>query len=176
LTKAKKGQKHNQSDSRATTFFRIVEEKLRPLLDEYRLRRTRVENGGGYSYYTIIFQNEHAAVRVYFEWRERYLSVQVCRLVDGKVQNDPESLDVEWTCFHVEDLLTVVAPEYDQSELWLPNDWQGENVLMSEIGQRLEKYAVALRMYAGNVLQGDFMLFPQLDRIAKQRAKDRGAL
>ena len=115
-------------------------------------------------------------MRVYFEWRERYLSVQVCRLVDGKVQNDPESLDVEWTCFHVEDLLTVVAPQYDQSELWLPNRWQGENVLMSEIGQRLEKYTDALRMHAGNVLRGDFVLFPQLDRIAKQRAKDRGAL
>lgn len=176
MMKAKKGKTQEQNENRAATFFRIVEEKLRSLLDEYGLRRGSVENGGGYTYYTITFQNEHAAVRVYFEWRERYLSVQVCRLVDGKVQRDAESLDSEWTCFHVDDLLTVKVPEYDQSALRLPEEWKSEEATMDEIGQSLEKYADALRAHGGDVLREDFTLFPQLDKIAKQRAKERGAL
>jgi hypothetical protein len=176
MKKAKKGKTQERNEKRAATFFLIVEEKLRPLLDEYRLRRGSVEDGGGYSYYTIIFQNEDAAVRVYFEWRERYLSVQICRLVDGKVQRDPESLDSEWTCFHVGDLLTIKVPEYDQSALQLPEEWKSEEATMAEIGQRMEKYADALRTGGGDILQGDFSVFPQLDKIAKQRAKERRAL
>ena len=47
---------------------------------------------------------------------------------------------------------------------------------MDEIGQGLEKYAGALRAHGGDVLRGDFSVFPKLDKIAKQRAKERGAL
>ncbi len=176
MKKPKKAKAQEQNERRAATFFRIVEEKLRPLLDQYGLRRASAEDGGGYSYYTIVFQNEHTAVRAYFEWRDKYLTVQICRLIDGKVRRDPESLDVAWTCFHLEDLLTVRSPEYDQSALWLPEDWKGEDVTMSEIGKRLEMYAEALSMHASEILQGDFAVFPELDRIAKQRAKERGAL
>jgi hypothetical protein len=176
VKKPKKGKTKEKNERRAATFFRIVAEKLRPLLDEHGLRRASVEDGGGYNYYTIIFQNEQAAVRVYFEWRERYLSVEVCRLVNGKVQRNPESLDGEWTCFHVGDLLNVRAPEYDQSALLLPEEWVSEEVTMDEIGQSLDGYADALHRYGGDIFRGDFTVFPQLDKIAKQRAKERGAL
>jgi hypothetical protein len=176
VTKPKKGKTHEKSERRAATFFRIVEEKLGPLLDEYELSRESVEDGGGYSCYSIVFQNEHAAVRVYFEWREQYLSVQLCRLINGKVQRNPESLDSEWTCFHIDDLLTVRVPEYDQSALLLPWEWKSEEATMHEVGQSLEKYADALRHHGGDVLRGDFSVFPQLEKIAKHRAIARGAL
>jgi hypothetical protein len=176
LKEPKKSKTQEKSEKRAATFFRIVEEKLRPLLDEYGLRRASVEDGGGYSYCTIIFHNERTAVRVYFEWRERYLSVEVCRLVNGKVQRNPESLDSEWTCFHVGDLLRVRAPEYDQSALLLPEEWESEEATMDEIGQSLDRYADVLRSYGGDIFRGDFTVFPQLDKIAKQRAKERGTL
>jgi hypothetical protein len=134
-----------------------------------------VEDGGGYTYYTAIFQNETTAVRVYFEWQERYLSVQVCRLINGKVQRAAESLASEWARFHVGDLLTVRVPEYDQSALQLPEEWKSEQATMDEIGQSLEEYAGALRVHGGDILRGDFTVFPQLDKIAKRRARERGA-
>lgn len=176
MTKPKKGKTQKNSERRAGTFFRIVEEKLRPLLGEYELSRESMEDGGGYSYYSIVFQNEHAAVRVYFEWREQYLSVQLCRLVNGKVQRNPESLDGEWTCFHIDDLLAVRVPEYDLSALLLPQEWKSEEVTMNAVGDSLEKYADALRQHGVDVLRGDFSVFPQLERIAKHRAIARGAL
>ena len=176
MKNVKKSKTQEKSEKRAATFFRIVEEKLHPVLDEYGLRQTSVEDPGGYTYYTIIFQNELAAVRVYFEWRERYLAVQLCRLVSGKVQRDPESLDSEWTRFPVDFLLSVRAPAYDQSGLQLPAEWKSEEATMDEIGQSLEKYVDAIRLHGGDILWGDFSVFPQLDRIAKQRAIERGAL
>ena len=171
----KKGKRKEQDERLAAMFFGICEVKLRPLLDEYGLIMVHTDDGGGYNYYTVIFQNEIAALRVYFEWREKYLSVQVCRLVDGEVQRDPESLNVEWTCFHVGDLLTVRASDYDQQVLLLPEGWRGEEATMEEIGRSLEKYAEALHAHGGDVLRGDFSIFPQLDRIAKQRARERQA-
>lgn len=176
MKNVKKSKTQEKSERRAATFFRIVEEKLRSLLDEYGLRQTSLEDRGGYSYYTIVFQNDHAAVRVYFEWRDKYLTVQLCCLVDGKVQRDPESLDSQWTCFPVDFLLSVRAPEYDQSALQLPAEWKSEEATMDEIGQSLEKYVDAIRLHGGDILRGDFSVFPQLDRIAKQRAIARGAL
>ena len=106
----------------------------------------------------------------------RLCAVQICRLVDGKVQRDPESLDSEWTCFHFGDLLAVKMPEYDQSALQLPEEWKSEEATMDEIGKSLERYADVLSSQGEEILRGDFSVFPQLDKIAKQRAKERGAL
>ena len=176
MKKVKKGKRQEQSEKRAATFFRIVEENLAPVLDEYALRRTSVEDGGGYTYHIIVFQNDYTGLKVTFEWRDKYLAVQLCRLVDGKVQRDEASRDSEWTCFHLVDLLSVNAPDYDQNSLLLPEEWNTEEATMDEIGQSLKKYADAIRRYGGDVLRGDFSVFPQLDRIAKQRAIARGAL
>jgi hypothetical protein len=175
MKKVKKGKRQEQSEKRAATFFRIVEENLAPVLDEYGLRRTSVEDGGGYTYHIIVFQNDHAGLKVTFEWRDKYLAVQLCRLVDGKVLRDDELLS-EWTCFHVEDLLTVKAPDYDQNSLLLPEEGKTDEAIMDEIGQSLEKYVEAIRRSGGDVLRGDFSVFPQLDKIAKQRARERGAM
>jgi hypothetical protein len=123
-----------------------------------------------------VFQNDHAGLKVIFEWRDKYLAVQLCRLVDGKVLRDEASRDSEWTCFHIMDLLTVNAPDYDQDSLLLPEEGKTEEAIMDEIGQSLEKYVDAIRSHGGDVLRGDFSVFPQLDRIAKQRAIARGAL
>jgi hypothetical protein len=176
IKKVKKGKKQEQNERRASTFFRIVEEKLRPILDAYGLGRTSVEDPGGYTYYTIVFQNEQAGLRVYFEWRDKYLAVQLCRLVDGKVDSYAELLDSEWSCFSVEHLLAVYVPEYDLSSLWLPEEWKTEEVTMDEIAQSLQKYADAIRLHGGDILRGDFSVFPQLDKVAKQMAIARGAL
>jgi hypothetical protein len=50
MKKVKKGKRQEQSEKRAATFFRIVEENLAPVLDEYGLRRTSEEDGPGYTY------------------------------------------------------------------------------------------------------------------------------
>ena len=174
--KATKSKRKQQDEKRVATFIGICEEKLRAVLDEYGLARTRVDDPGGY--YTIIFQNETTALRVYFEWREVYLSVQICRLVNGQFQEESHAFNHEWTSFPVEDLLTVRAPDYDQGPLLISRsyeDFTGEDAIMEEVGRQLEIYAAALREYGGDILRGDFSIFPQLDKLAKQRAKKRMA-
>ena len=176
--KATKSKRKQQDEKRAATFLLICEETLRPLLDEYGLARTRVDDPGGYMYYTIIFQNETTALRVYFEWRDIYLSVQICRLVNGQLQEGSQPFNREWTSFAVEDLLTVRAPDYDQKLLLVSRSWEdftGEDAILEDVRQKLEIYAAVLREYGGDILRGDFSIFPQLDKVVKQRVKKRMA-
>ena len=176
--KKKKSKKQEKDKKRAATFFRICEDELRSLLDEYGLARARVDDPGGYMYYTIIFQNETTALRVYFEWRDIYLSVQICRLVNGQLQEGTEPFNRAWTSFAVEDLLTVRAPDYDQEPLLVSRGWEdftGEDAIMDDVRQKLGIYAAALGAYGGDILGGDFSIFPRLDKLAKQRFKKRKA-
>jgi len=167
-----------EDEKRVATFLQICEEKLRPILDEYGLVKTRVDDPGGYMYYTVIFQNETTALLVYFEWRDVYLTVQICRLVDGQVQQKWYAADPEWTCFPVEVLLTVRAPDYDQSPLLISQtyeDFSGDDAIMDDVRNQLEIYAAALREYGGDIFRGDFSVFPQLEMILKQRIEARKA-
>ena len=176
--KATKSKRKQQDEKRVATFLRICEEALRTLMEEYGLARTRVDDPGGYMYYTVIYQNETTALRVYFEWRDIYLSVQICRLVDGQVQKESHAFNKEWTSFEVEDLLTVRAPGFDQSPLLATRSWEdfkGEDAILDDVRQKLEIYAVALREYGGDILRGDFSIFPQLDKLVKQKVKKRMA-
>ena len=176
--KATKSKRKEQDEKRVATFLRICEEALHPLLDDYGLARTRVDDPGGYMYYTVIYQNETTALRVYFEWRDIYLSVQICRLVDGQVQKQSHAFNQEWTAFEVEDLLTVRAPDFDQSPLLATRSWEdskGEDAILDDVRQKLEIYAAALREYGGDILRGDFSIFPQLDKLVKQKVKKRMA-
>ena len=160
-------------------FFGLFEDSLRPLLDEYGLRLTDKDAGwGGYDFYTITFQNETTAVRVYFEWRDYYLEVMVCRLVDGKLGMFHETLppDVPETCFHTQDVLSIRAPGYDLKALNMPEERGDAEATIREVGKRLALYADALRAHAGDILRGDFGLFPRLNLIAKRRARQTAAV
>jgi tetratricopeptide (TPR) repeat protein len=178
-TAKKKSKRKLQDEKPVARFIRICEEEFRSILDQYGLARTRVDDpGSGYMYHTIIFQNETTALRVYFEWRDVYLSVQICGLVDGQIQEPLLSFNEPWTTFHVGDLLSVTAPDYDQSPLMVSRsyeDFTGEDAVMEQIRLELRIYAAALAEYGGDILGGDFTIFPELDRFAKQRVKNRQA-
>lgn len=172
----KKSKRQENDEKRFATFLGICEEELRSLLDEYGLTKARVVDPGGYMYYTIIFQNETSALRVYFEWRDVYLSLQICRLVNGEVQEGLQPFNLEWTSFAVEDLLTVRAPDYDQAPLLVSRsseDFKGETAILEEVRRELKIYAAALSAYGRDILEGDFTIFPQLDKLAKQKVKKR---
>jgi hypothetical protein len=172
--KIRKSKRKEQDEKRAAVFIGICEEELRLLLDEYGLARVSVEDPGGYTYYTIIFQNKTTALRVYFEWRDIYLSVQICRLVNGQFQKEP-LFHRSWTSIDVHEMLTVNAPDYDQKPLLAVRSWEdfsSEDAIMDDVRRKLGIYAAALSAYGGDILRGDFSIFSQLERLAKQKTID----
>jgi tetratricopeptide (TPR) repeat protein len=176
----KKSKTKLQDEKPVAKFIRICEEEFRPILDKYGLARTRVDDpGGGYMYHKIIFQNETTALVVTFEWRDVYLIVQLCRIDDGQIQGEwLQQFNEPWTTFHVRDLLSVRAPDFDQSPLMVSRsyeDFTGKDAVMEQIRRELGIYADALAEYGGDILGGDFTIFPELDRFAKQRVKQRQA-
>ena len=171
-----KVKKESKGKKFADAFFGICAEKLQFLMDEYGFRETdRTDTYN--SFYEVIYQNETTAVKVYFERRDMYVSVQVCRLVGGKLQKDPETLtpSTEWTCFQVDVLLMVRAPAYDQRPFLLAEEARSHEEVAEGIAVVLANYADALRAHGQDVLRGDFSVFPQLDRIAKEGARERQA-
>lgn len=145
-------------------FFGLCMKKFQFLIDEHGFRKkNKVAEAGDYR---ILFQNKTTAVRVGLEWRDQYLYVDVCRLVDGKFKENPVfiTLESELTCFKLDDLLSIRA-----RELTVPYSFKA--LSGKDIEHTLTTYAEGLRLHAGDILQGDFSIFAELGRIVKDRVR-----
>jgi hypothetical protein len=115
----------------------------------------------------IKYQNTTTAVTVGFEqWREQYIFVDIGRVIKGRVMRDPIAIrhDSDLHSFNIEDLLTLRNPS-------LRIDWTKiqEPLTPESVETIVGSYARAVREHATDILQGDFRIFPELERIVKAR-------
>jgi hypothetical protein len=132
------------------------------LSEEFGFREAKKESSSwGHILY---FKNDTTAVRVSLEWEYPGVFVHLYRLVDGQVVENPIIIrqESELTNYSVDDLLSIRAPELGLSPIFGHSD---------EIEKKLESYASAVRAYAADVLEGDFTVFAELDKIVKRRAQ-----
>ena len=104
-----------------------------------------------------------------FEVREFYLFVKVCRLIEGEFPPSVGEISAssELNAFDLDD---VVALRAKQS---LAPQYSGETRFDSALFDRVANtQAENLRLYAGDVLSGDFSSFEELSKIVKSRARD----
>lgn len=144
-------------------FFRASDEQFDSLKRyDFRPKAKRVEART----YIRLYQNSTTAVEVALERPEQYLYVRLCRLVDGKIQENPIVVrpDSKLYCFNLENLLLLTEP----SLIVKPAPY--EQLTPEQVEKTLCIYAHAVEKYAAKVLQGDFEWFSRLEGLVKKRA------
>lgn len=144
-------------------FFRASDEQFDFLRNYgFQPKMKKVEAGT----YIRVYQNSTTAVEVALEWVEQYLYVRLCRLVDGKIHDNPAVVrpDSKLYCFNLENLLLLTEP----SLIVKPAPY--EPLTSEQVEKILYRYAHAVEKYAAKILQGDFEWFPRLEDLVKERA------
>jgi hypothetical protein len=149
------------------SFFSICLEKFRFLIERFGCKRTA--KGASAGVYTVTYQNSTTAVEIGLEWQEQYVYVELCRLVDGRIKDNPIVIGPEsqLTVFNLEDVLEIRNPG-----LKLSHKHFARRLTVDALDKILSHYARALEESASDILRGDFSLFDKLDRIVKHRATE----
>ena len=105
---------------------------------------------------------------VTFELLESTIVVMLCRLVDGAFARSPGDITPtsELHCFDLNDLVSLRGP----TDV-LPALEPGVPVTAGGPEGIARKQARNMHLCARDVLDGDFHIFPELDRIVKERAR-----
>lgn len=148
-------------------FFDIGEKDFQFLVGEFGFKKRANKTDVGV--YRLPYENETTKVEIGFEWREQYVYVLLGRRDRKKPQEKgrlPRPED-ELVAFNLEDLLKLRTGKYAVDQ-----DRFGKALTHKDIKEILSTYARGLREHAADVLQGDFTIFPELEKIVRKRMKD----
>lgn len=141
-------------------FFELCKEKFNYLITEYNFSLVSARKNG--NPYQIIFQNKTTAVIINWEQNENWIYVELYSLVSGKLVIDPIIISdlTKLNGYYLDDLLSVRNPGFSPVR-FLVDDKDIVNVLTN--------YSAMLHQYAADVLNGDFTIFGDLEKIIKGR-------
>jgi Uncharacterized protein conserved in bacteria (DUF2188). len=167
--------KEKEMNSIVDAFFNISIEKFRFLVDQFGFGNPKKRVGGGL--YRVIYQSRSTAVEIGLEWREQYIYVELFRLIDGKIKENPIIIRPESKLneFNLEDLLAIRAPHYKLSPNYFDKPYKlspnyfNKSLSLESVQYVLIHYATVLREFAKDVLQGDFSVFSELELVVKRR-------
>ena len=148
-------------------FLEIGEKEFQFLVDEFGFKKRANKTDVGV--YRLPYDNGTTKVEIGFEWRDQYVYVLLGRR-DVKKPKDARRLprpEDELPAFNLEDLLKLRTGKYAVDQ-----DRFGKALTREDIKEILSTYARALREHAADVLQGDFSVFPELEKIVRTRMKD----
>src|SRR5712692_3642980 len=94
-----------------SAFFQQATDRFSFLVDQFGFRPgVRRSNGG---MYRVFYQGETTAVEIGLEWKEQYVYVELFRLVNGKIKENPVIIgrESDLTSFNLEDLIALKAPQ-----------------------------------------------------------------
>src|SRR5438132_3781812 len=91
-------------------FFRLSSEKFQYLVNEFGFRRGPNKSESGL--YRVLYESEKTAVEIGLEWNEQYVYVELFRLINGRIKENPIVIqpDSELTVYNLEDLIVLRAP------------------------------------------------------------------
>ncbi|WP_149272941.1 hypothetical protein [Pareuzebyella sediminis] len=155
----------------AKDFDIIAQNEFKFLESEYNftLSKCKKEDWG----YELIYLNNTTGVKIAYEYRAAYIFIMLYQLVNGELHENPRNIE-DGTIMYgygLDDLIilcnpeSLVKPAYEYGE---QSDYYNE-----ENGMRLYVNAFAnnLKIFAKDILNGDFEIFADLDKIVKERAK-----
>lgn len=149
-------------------FLELGEKEFQYLVDEFGFKKRANKTDVGV--YRLPYDNGTTKVEIGFEWRDQYVYVLLGRR-DVKKPKDARRLprpEDELHAFNLEDLLKLRTGKYAVDQ-----DRFGKALTREDIKEILSTYARALREHAADVLQGDFSVFPELEKIVRKRMKDQ---
>jgi len=151
----------NKSNERknSVSFFELCEENFNFLITEYGFSLVPMQKDG--NPYEIVFQNKTTAVIVNWERNENWIYIELYRLVNGSLIIDPISISdhTELNGYYLDDLLSIKHPNFS------PTGFPVEKGILAI----LKNYSAMLNQYAADVLNGDFTIFGDLEKIVKGR-------
>jgi len=118
--------------------------------------------------YKLMFKSNTVGIVLEYEPREFYLFITMCKLLQGEIP--PKVVDISpktvINCFDLDDVVSLsskgsLVPDYTS----LAPD---EKITLDDL---FKKQAENLRKSAHEILNGDFSLFVELDRVVKGRAR-----
>lgn len=111
-------------------------------------------------YISVIYKNSTTAVKVGYEPRDRGVFVLLIRLVAGEIPPYPIHLQhtERLNMFYLDDLVALRSKDSESSATRVRSP-----------KENIARAAGALRTYATDVLNGEFDVFVELDKIVKSR-------
>ena len=119
--------------------------------------------------FRVLYKNQVVGVELTFELREFYLFVRVVRLRGGEFPSSPGEIqpDTNLDIFDLDDIVNLRSPKS------LVTPYSGSAALdFAFFDQIVAAQAENLRVFASDILDGDFSIFTELDRIVKERARE----
>jgi hypothetical protein len=142
-------------------FFKLADKEFQFLIDEFGYKKKAKQTDAGV--YRRCYENRTTNVAIRFDWREQYIHV----LFGRRDRNPPRRPEDEMVAFDLEDLLKLRTGRHA-----IDLNRFGKALTRRDVKQMISAYARALRRHAGDVLQGDFAVFPALEKIVRKRMKD----
>jgi hypothetical protein len=152
----------------------IEEKKIKQLCEKYfsflendysfRLVSVNEENWGS----EIKFKSLSVGVTLTFEFREFYLFVRICKLKNEEFPVRPGELGPNTVLeeFDLDDIVSIRSREALLPQYGLDTKFNDE--FLETI---IKKQSENLKLFASDILEGDFSLFPELDSKVKDRAR-----
>lgn len=147
-----------------SAFFQISAEKFQFLVHEFGFRKGAKRSESGLN--SVRYETENTAVEIGLEWKEQYVYVELFRLINGKIKENPIVIrpDSELTVHNLEDLIALRAPK-----VTLGSKYFGKPITVESLEYILSHHASALKELGRDVLRADFTVFSELESIVKER-------
>ena len=156
----------------ATKDFDIISKEQFSFLESeynFRLSKCEKEDWG----YELIYLNDTTGVKITYEYREAYIFIMLYKLIEGDLKENPRNIENNTVLYGygLDDMIMLRNPddlikptyEYDeQSKYFKEND---------ELFLYVAAFSDNLKTYAKDVLSGDFEIFPELDKVVKERVR-----
>jgi hypothetical protein len=116
----------------------------------------------------LIYKTNAVGIILVFEPREFYLFVSLCKLINGDfpIKSGEIAPTTVINCFDLDDVVTL------RSKISLVPDYASKNSYKSITLDELFKIqSENLRNFAFDIIQADFSIFVELDKIVKKRAR-----
>lgn len=152
----------------------IIVDEFSFLVDEFGFSRVKAKND---RYVAIAkFANKNCLIEIYYEFREAYFNVVICRLVDGKVVPTPSSFSIQKGAIlnnhSLNDVLELLSPNNVMQPIYEYGDDSPYHDEKNGLRNYIAKFASNLKKYGTPFFNGDFSLFPALDEIVVARVEE----
>lgn len=136
---------------------------------EFNLLKCDKEDWG----YELFYKNNTTGIKITYEYQAAYLFIMVYRLIDGDFCENPRNIkeDTVLYGYGLDDIINLqnadalIKPAYeygDKSEYYDKD--KGLTLYVSA-------FAKNLKLFSAKILQGDFTIFSDADKIVKERIK-----
>ncbi len=158
-------------------FFKQCKKSFQSLINRYKLEIIAIKEENAYSIRyieTVRLKNKVAGLEVIFEKREQMIFVDIYKLVNcefpsdtSHLQNNKELYNKKGEFINGFDIFDLIALYHPELVFSLSTRSKRNSVK-----KILDNYAITIDKCAGDILNGDFSIFPKLTKIVEKRRQE----